>query len=243
MENKESIQHSQLPNDLGKIKNITPVDLLVYTTIKFFTNKDTKECFPSISKIQEWTGLGKYAVNSSILKLLETKYMSRELKGRCYHYYFEDYDTFEPFGKEFLSSKELTPNEKALIIAESKYMYKHDKDKTGQNTFTNKILSEEIHMPESTISKCNRSLVKKGFLKLEPIENSEGKIVQKKIFDLEKLGQAVVFILKNHEERIQQTENKVSNVEKKLDFITEIINKNPKCKQAFEEAVMNYKNN
>ena len=62
MEDKISLQHSQLPNDLGKIKNITPIDLLVYTTIKFFTNKDTKECFPSIARIQEWTGLGKYAM-------------------------------------------------------------------------------------------------------------------------------------------------------------------------------------
>lgn len=240
MKEKISLQHSQLPDDLGKIKNITPIDLLVYTTIKFFTNKDTKECFPSIAKIQEWTGLGKYAINGSISKLLDTGYMSRELIGRCYHYYFEDYDTFEPFGKEFLSSKELTPNEKALIIAESKFMYKHDKDKTGQTTFTNKILSKEIHMPESTISKCNRSLVSKGFLRMEAIENSEGKIVQKKIFDLEKLGQAIVFILKNHEERIQETENKVSSMEKKLDIIVDIIDKDPECREAFKKAAKNY---
>ena len=75
---------------------------------------------------------------------------------------------------------------------------------------------------------------------METIENSEGKIVKKKIFDLEKLGQAIVFILKNHEERIQETENKVSSIEKKLDIIVDIIDKDPECREAFKKAAKNY---
>lgn len=89
----------------------------------------------------------------------------------------------------------------------------------GKVSMTNSELSEKINMPESTISKCNRSLSAKDYLSIircKATDEETGVCLQEKIFHLDELGQAVIWALTNHEARIQNNEQRISNNEKDL---------------------------
>ena len=97
-------------------------------------------------------------------------------------------------------------------------MFKDNKG-YGKVSLTNSELSEKINMPESTISKCNRSLTSKEYLSImrcKNIDEETGIQIQEKIFHLDELGQAVIWALTNHETRIQNNEQRISNNEKDL---------------------------
>ena len=88
------------------------------------------------------------------------------------------------------------------------YMFKDEKG-IGKISYTNSELSEKINMPESTISKCNRSLTTKEYLSIIRCEKHDpetGLAIQEKIFHLDELGQAVIWALQNHEQRITKNE-------------------------------------
>ena len=90
-------------------------------------------------------------------------------------------------------------------------MYKNHESEEGKVSYTNKELSELIHMPEATISKCNRTLQKKGYL--------EGSNELTKRFQLRKLDQLFIWKFKQQDERItkvEETLNKVLDENKQL---------------------------
>lgn len=94
-----------------------------------------------------------------------------------------------------------------------------DNEGFGKISYTNSELSEKINMPESTISKCNRSLTSKEYLSIIRCKNTDeetGVQLQEKIFHLDELGQAVIWALANHETRIKNNEQRISNNEKDL---------------------------
>ena len=66
-------------------------------------------------------------------------------------------------------------------------------------------------MPESTIRKCDKELENKNYLtilKNEIRDLETGCFTNTKIFKLGELGQAIIWTLKNHEDRINEnTEN------------------------------------
>jgi DNA-binding MarR family transcriptional regulator len=92
----------------------------------------------------------------------------------------------------------------------------------GKISMTNSELSEKINMPESTISKCNRSLTSKDYLSIircKNIDEESGVYVQEKFFKLDELGQAVIWALNNHENRIQNNEQRINNNEKDIKIL------------------------
>lgn len=205
MENK---QHVQLPNGMTSDESINPQDLLIYVAIKRFMNKDTKEAFPSLATISQKSGASIPTIRKSIKKLQGT-YFEVIKKGRSQYYKFDQkYQNFEPFSYDFLDKEDLTFTEKAYIIASQQYMFKDEKG-IGKISYTNSELSEKINMPESTISKCNRSLTTKEYLSIIRCEKHDpetGLAIQEKIFHLDELGQAVIWALQNHEQRITKNE-------------------------------------
>ena len=113
-------------------------------------------------------------------------YFKIEKRGRQNYYIFSDYQKFEPFSYDFLDKEDLTFTEKAYIIASQQYMFKDEKG-IGKISYTNSELSEKINMPESTISKCNRSLTTKEYLSIIRCEKHDpetGLAIQEKIFHL-----------------------------------------------------------
>lgn len=210
---EENKQHVQLPNNMAD-DDLRPQDQLIYLGIKRHANA-ANIAYPSLATIKDETGASIETVRKSI-KILEDKgYFTTEKDGRRTKYVFSSKKWFEPFSYDFLDNKNLTFTEKSYLAATQQFMFK-DTDGLGKVSYTNNQLSKKINMPESTISKCNRSLINKEYLTI--IENEQrdletGISTNTKVFDLNKVGQAVIWVLKNHEDRLQKTEERVSEID------------------------------
>ena len=89
-------------------------------------------------------------------------------------------------------------------------------------------MSNKINMSPSTIQRCDRSLIAKEYLTIIPTkvkDEETGLLKNEKIFNLEKFGQAVVFVLKNHEKSIQELKEENESLKKNQDIILREINK------------------
>lgn len=199
-------QHVQLPTDDDKDK-LNPSEVLIYLTIKRHQNKDTQKAFPSLQTISEESGASVPTVRKLIKRLIDLKYITCDKDGRKNVYSFNPYKYYEAFSYDFLDNKKLDFTEKAYLACSQKYMVKEDGK--GTISYTNEELSKLINMPKSTISKVNRSLQNKNLLTV--IENG---LRTTKVFDMNAYGQAIVFILKNHEERIGNNEERIEDLEK-----------------------------
>lgn len=231
---EESKQHVQLPNNMTATKELTPKDLLVYVSIKRFMNKDSLECFPSLDTIVKLSGISKPTVRKTIDKLQSLGYITVRKEGRSNVYKFSTYKKFEPFSYSFLDKEDLSPEEKSLIIVEQQYMFK-DQEGFGKITYTDLELSDKINMSYNSIVKYHKSLEKKGYLsiiKTRAIDSDTGIRINEKLFHLDELGQAIVFTLQNHEERLGKTETRVEILEKQIQIILE---ENKDLKQMLED--------
>lgn len=211
---KENLQHVQLPNR-QKEETITPQEQLIYVSIRRFMNAQTNEAFPSLATISEKSGASVPTIRKCIKHLESAGYFKIEKRGRQNIYIFDELKAFEPFSYEFLDNKNLSFLEKSYLVASQQFMYTTQGE--GSISFTNRALSKKINLSEATISRCNHSLESKGYLAIIENENREvetGCKTQTKLFHLNKFGQAVVFLLKNHEDRITNSENAVEQLQK-----------------------------
>lgn len=230
----ESKQHVQLPNDMTITKILTPRDLLVYVCIKSFMNKDTLECFPSLATIVNLSGISKPTVMKSI-KLLESEnYISVRKEGRKNIYKFNPHKNFEPFSYDFLNNKDITSSEKAMYTALQQNLIK-DVTGFGKTTYDYFEISEKINMPYKTVLENMKSLEKKGLLDIVKTNKKDpvtGVMKQEKIFHLDELGQAIVFTLQNHEDRINDNTSDIKTLQKQVDIL---IKENRELKKVIED--------
>lgn len=188
-------QHVQLPNREEQ-NEITPNEQLIYIAIKRFMNKTTKEAYPSLATIAKLTKADIKTIRKAIQRLETLGYLTVTKKGRSQIYKFSPYKNFEPFSYEFLDREDLSFQEKAYIISSQQYMFL-DNENNGVVKYTDRELESKINMSHAVISKCNQSLEAKGYM-----DRTE----QGKVFHLTDFGQAVVGILRNHEDRLTQVE-------------------------------------
>ncbi len=230
----ESKQHVQLPNDMTITKILTPRDLLVYVCIKSFMNKDTLECFPSLATIVNLSGISKPTVMKSI-KLLESEnYISVRKEGRKNVYKFNPHKNFEPFSYDFLNNKDITSSEKAMYTALQQNLIK-DVSGFGKTTYDYFEISEKINMPYKTVLENMKSLEKKGLLDIVKTNKKDpvtGVMKQEKIFHLDELGQAIVFTLQNHEDRINDNTSDIKTLQKQVNIL---IKENRELKKVIED--------
>ena len=217
MEYRESNQHVQVPNKMAD-HNLTPRDQYIYSVIKSHDGK--AGCFPSLKTISIEADCSVNTVRKSITALETAGYISTKKIGRQQYYYFSKYKKFEPISPEFLRNKDLSVKEKSYIIASQQYMYK-DTENYGKVSLPMKQLSKLINMPETTIHDCNTSLKNKGFLTEvfnKSIElDGTGVKTRTKVFYLTKMGQAIVWKLKDHEDRINKNTQDISNIQTKME--------------------------
>lgn len=220
MENEMTKRHVQVPNDMTEQNSyLKPADILIYATIKRHMNKETKTCYPSLATISKESGASVNTVKSSIQNLINAEYITVSKKGRGNLYTFLKWDKFEPFSYSFLDNKNLTFKEKAYILSAQQYMFKKEDTQDGIITYDNVELSKRLNISPTTISRLNDSLTIKKFLKINTLSqrNPEtGLPIKEKVFHLSKIEQAIVFILKNHEERLKETEDRVESIEERL---------------------------
>lgn len=235
MENKIT-QHVQLPNDMVPL--LEPQDLLVYVSLKRYMNNETKESYPSLQTIADNCGASIPTIRKRIKNLEDKRYIETRKEGRKKYYKFLKYTNFEPFSYEFLDNQNLTFQEKAYQLAAQQYQFKEDG--YGKLSLTNKELSEKINMPESTISKCNRSLMNKGYLDIvQTRKQNSGIIIKEKFFHLDEFGQAVVFELQKQREDIDKNTENIEKLQAEVDSLKKdlkiVLNENKKLKQEKEE--------
>lgn len=137
-------------------------------------------------------------------------------------------------------------------------MYK-DVEGIGKIGLSNRNLSQEINMPESTIRRCNAELVSKDYLTILKNENRDlqtGCFTDTKIMKLKQLGQAVIWTLCDHEDRIQQNTNDINAlrnefhekfdkqadiIDKQAKLIDKLMNENTELKKQQAKTGINYK--
>ena len=225
MNEEISKQHTQLPNKMAE-NDLEPKDQLIYVVIKSFQNEKTKECFPSLQKIADKSNASIPTIRASIKRLEEKNYITIEKRGRSNYYLFNPSKYFEPFSPKFINKEDISFTTKSYLIASQQYMYK-DIEGLGKISYSNMELSEKINMPESTIRKCNKELERNNYLTI--IKNESRNIetgckTGTKLFNLNELGQAVICALVNHEDRINDHEDRLSKLEeanKKKDLLIE----------------------
>lgn len=203
----KKLQHTQLPTD-EKYDTLTPKDKLIYLYIKSYDNPQ-HECYPSLRTLAERSGISVPTIRKCINNLQDNKYLEVQKKGKKNYYIFNKYKKFEPFSKDFLDNKELSTKTKSMIVAAQQYMFKDEKDK-GKISLTNEELSNKIHMPIREIYECNKELTSKGLLSTQrnkslALDGTELKS-NTKIYDMKNIGQAVIWKLKDHEDRITNLE-------------------------------------
>jgi len=222
MENSK--QFVQLPST-EESSDLNPRDKLIYLSIRRFMNKETKAAYPSLTTISKVSGASINTVRTSIKTLEAKDYFKIIKEGRSQRYKFNELKKFEPFSYDFLDNQDLTFTEKAYIVASQQYMFK-DVEGVGKISYSNKELSEKINMPESTISKTNRILARKNYLTLIKYESRNietGCNTDTKLFRLNELGQAVIWTLENHEDRITDNENRITKLEQTIESQTKLI--------------------
>ena len=231
-------KHSQVPNNMAK-DGISPREQLVYAVLHSYDNPEHK-VFPSLDKLAERSQLSVPTVRASLKILEDAGYIKIEKKGRKNYYTFSKYLNFEPFSDEFLDNKDITPTTKAYLVAAQQFMYK-DVEGVGKLSYSNLAMSKHINMPESSIRKCNKELEKKNYLTV--IKNAS--LGDTKIFNLNDLGQAIIWALQNHEERITQNTEKVADLEKRMEVLEkqlkskdELLAKLLKNKQQQDELIL-----
>lgn len=208
METKEQYVIYPHPTNDEKQPDLTPQDKLIYLAIRRYMNKESMTAFPSYERITQDVGAVAKTIKKCVDNLVTAGYLEVEKKGRGLMYRFNNEKKFEPFSYDFIDKPELSFTEKAYIVASQQYMFKDEETKEGKISFTNKELSNLIHMPAATISKCNRSLEKKGYL--------EGASDNVKRFQMRELDQLIIWKLKDHEERINNNERDIALIKKQL---------------------------
>lgn len=217
MEEEKSKQHTQLPNKMAE-NELTPKDQLVYLGIRSFMNSKTNSCFPSLQKIADKVGASIPTIRKSISLLEDKGYIKTTKKGRGQEYHFNELKKFEPFSPDFLNHNDLSFTAKSYLVASQQYMYK-DVEGYGKISYSNADLSKQINMPETTIRRCNQELERNNYLtiiKNECRDLESGCKSDTKIFDLNKLGQAIIWVLKTHEDRLNDHEDKLENINERL---------------------------
>lgn len=203
-------RHVELPSTEG-INDLTPQDQLIYLGIRSFMNKDTLEAFPSQQTVAERIGCCDKTVRKCVKNLIDKKYIEVRKEGKKIIYKFNKFKQFEPFSYEFLEDKNISFTQKALLASTQQYMF--DKESgLGKISFSKMELAEKINMPYSTLVKATRDLAKKDIIQMN------NKQMQ---FDLQKYHQGIVKVLLNHEQRIENTEDRVLILEDTIKHLTE----------------------
>ena len=83
-------------------------------------------------------------------------------------------------------------------------------DENGITTYNNVELAKRLNISPATVSRMDTSLINKELLDINTLtqrDQETGLPIKQKVFHLNKLQQAIIFILGNHEQRIQNNEN------------------------------------
>lgn len=222
-----------LPTKMTEESPLKPTDVLIYLYLKCYDNEQ-HECYPSLATLSKRSGTAINTIRKAIDNLVKYEYISVKKVGRSNYYYFKKVIKFDKFYLDFIDNPNLSFSEKAYIAASYQYMYKDIKP-YGKISLSNKDLAEKLNVSEKSIYRLNKDLTRKEILQIfkESKRNLEtGCSEELKVFNLQKCGQAALWLIQDNAERINAIEEKdrerdelIKSQQKMLKIMQEEINK------------------
>lgn len=207
-ENKKSRQHLQVSKKAVKDNKLSLNDMAVYLKIGLYKNKENK-AYPSLQKLAEDTKLSIPTIRKCINNLVEIGAIKVIKDKRKNIYEFLDPEGIEMFDYAFLKNENLTAQEMAFVAKMQPNMF--ISKNLGVIKNTNSELSKLTGVSLSTIKRYQSMLFDKGMLNIDK---------DKKIYFLDELGQFILCLLKDHEDRIKNNEEEIKNLK---DSIKELV--------------------
>lgn len=215
-------------------------EILIYVAIRRYMNKDTMKAYPSLDRIQKDTGVSKATIIKIIKNIINKGYMQQESKkGVGAIYTFNNEKSFEPFSYEFLDNENLTKAEKLQILCTQQYMFKENG--IGKISYSDNELAEKTGLNRNTIAKTNQSLMQKGFatqVSLATRDPKTGLMNKETMYHLDEIGQAIVFKLKEHDDRIVKNEEDIESLKKDNELLRRELNEIKRELQASKEILI-----
>ncbi len=194
-----------LPSKMTEEAQLKPADVLVYLYLKCYDNEQ-HECYPSLATLSKRSGAAINTIRKAIDNLIRCEYITVKKKGRSNYYFFKKVIKFDKFYLEFIDNPNLSFSEKAYIAASYQYMFK-DIQPYGKLSLSNKELADKLNISEDTIYRLNKNLTKKEILQIfkESKRNLEtGCPEELKLFNLQKCGQAALWLIEQNSEDIEE---------------------------------------
>jgi DNA-binding transcriptional regulator YhcF (GntR family) len=179
------------------------------------------QAFPSQESVSQRIGCCRNTLRKCIQNLIDKDYIKIVGKqGRNKIYQFNKLKQFEPFSYEFLEDRSITFTQRALLASSQQYMKNKESGK-GIIKYSKMELAELINMPYPTLVKATRELANKDIINTTKLPSGK----QQMEFALEKYHQGIVKVLLNHEQRIENNEEDISELKAQIKFLTEKVNK------------------
>ena len=198
------------------------------------------KAYPSLDRIQKDTGVSKATIIKIIKNIINKGYMQQESKkGVGAIYTFNNEKSFEPFSYEFLDNENLTKAEKLQILCTQQYMFKENG--IGKISYSDNELAEKTGLNRNTIAKTNQSLMQKGFatqVSLATRDPKTGLMNKETMYHLDEIGQAIVFKLKEHDDRIVKNEEDIESLKKDNELLRRELNEIKRELQASKEILI-----
>lgn len=237
---EDSKQHAQLPNDMLKVEDMEPKDLIVYITIKRHLDDSTKTAKISFEKAAKKLGCSEKTVRNSVAKLIQNGYLEVRKEGKYNVYSFPNKnDGFEMFSVDFIDNTEMTYQQKAFYAAQQQHLRKENG--LCKNTYNIAKLSDTIHMDPKTIKKYENEFIEKGWMIKAPtnaIDLETGCRKMERIYFPEKFGQALLFIAAKHESQLQNQEARINSLEKDIHILKTFIQSNIKSEKDQSDLII-----
>lgn len=199
----------KVPNKMTELTDLQPKDLVIYANLVRYADQENV-CYPSLTTISSESGAAINTVRKCLNNLVKAGYIAITKQNNHSNTYtiLKRVEGFEMFSKEFLDNKNLSFTEKAYLIASQQYMFLNTDASEGTIKMTSTELSQKINMPYSSLRFCQKSLEKKELMQVL----TDGS----KTYNLDKFNTAVVYKLKEHEDKILELKRENRNLRKEL---------------------------
>ncbi len=225
-------QHVQVPNSVsqpnqkqdGRTMRKEYNDLNTYAQLKKFMNGQTKMAIVSIARLAQDCEMSNQGIVNSLKRLEECGDIEKTKVGKCNAYKFNTKsEKFEMYDYEFLKNKDLSPKQKAFMIAIQKHLYVDKDTGIAKTTFSDKELSEKTGISESTIYRRVSELIANNFISKRLTTDSEGNSCEALEFNLPKFGQFVLCKIEQHDIIIAQQQTEIERLKSEMALVRKYI--------------------
>lgn len=214
------IQHIKIPHSIVNSK-INYLGVGVYAMLKYYMNGYTKSCFPSYETLSAKTGLSKPTLKKYIDLLEDERYIKKVNRGlknsNLYIFNIRDIyiDDSEMFSYDFLNNEKFDFKSKSAYIVLQEYMYKNRNSGKLCDTDTN--ICKYLGISQNTWKRLSKIFLTNWNMTISKVDTEDSKFRGNEYlytFDLEAIGQAVLFNQKKIEEHDEMLHKMQEEIER-----------------------------